>query len=124
MVKHKELLDTLAQNDGAVLYWHLDHRILLPALMDNAVKHIGSLIVHPDAVELKCGTSYTMPKAKLNIVVEITESPLEPHDSVWIRADVWNGELYKKTGDLDHVIEGTRDQVISTLSQLLSARVP
>jgi hypothetical protein len=57
-----DVLKTLADNDGAVLYWQVAERDAKAALACGAIKQVGELLVHPDAVEVTPGEAYTLTK--------------------------------------------------------------
>ncbi len=58
----KDVLDELAACDGAILYWQTDKHRFKPALDAGAIWQEGELLVHPDAICIEYGMSYTMPK--------------------------------------------------------------
>lgn len=57
-----DVLDKLATNDGAILYWQTNKRRFEEAYNAGAILWIGELFVHPDAIEIEKGMLYVMPK--------------------------------------------------------------
>lgn len=64
MDNFKDVLDQLASNGGAILYWQTDRARFEPAFKAGAILWVDELFVHPDAIEIEKGMSYTMPKEK------------------------------------------------------------
>jgi len=61
--QYQDVLDQLAACDGACLYWQLsDVKRGIAALNAGAVREVDDLLIHPDAIELEHGASYTMKK--------------------------------------------------------------
>jgi len=59
-----DVLRQLADADGAILYWQTDRATFEPALKAGAIKQVGELFVHPDAIEVEAGMCYTMPASE------------------------------------------------------------
>ena len=60
--KFEDVLKELAENcDGAVLYWQTGKRFK-EAFEAGAIKMVGELLVHPDAIEIEEGMAYMMPE--------------------------------------------------------------
>ena len=57
----QDVLDVLAANDGACLYWQMpDGKRSEAALNAGLVKSDGDLLVHPQAIMIEAGMAYTM----------------------------------------------------------------
>lgn len=65
-MQYQDVLDELAACDGAILYWQTEYKRFKPALDAGIIRHVGELLVHPDAIEIEMGRSYTMPKKEGN----------------------------------------------------------
>lgn len=56
-----DVVDILAANDGACLYWQMpDIARGEAAVKAGAVRMVNDLLVHPDAIEIEAGMAYTM----------------------------------------------------------------
>jgi hypothetical protein len=60
---YADILAELVKCNGACLYWQMpfDVERLQSAAASGAVKEVGDLFVHPDAIEIEAGMSYSMP---------------------------------------------------------------
>ena len=57
----EDVLEVLANNDGACLYWQMpDAARAKAALEAGTIKEDGELLVHPAAVMIEQGMAYTM----------------------------------------------------------------
>jgi hypothetical protein len=57
-----DVLQTLADSDGACLYWQMpDPKRAQEALAAGAIKEDGDLLVHPRATMIEKGMAYIMP---------------------------------------------------------------
>jgi hypothetical protein len=62
MDNFQDVLDQLAANGGAILYWQTDKVRFEAAYNAGAILWVDELFVHPEAIEIERGMSYTMPK--------------------------------------------------------------
>jgi hypothetical protein len=61
MAGFADVLEVLARNDGACLYWQMPNvERAKAALAAGAIKEDGDLLVHPEAVMVDEGMCYTM----------------------------------------------------------------
>jgi hypothetical protein len=80
---YADILATLVKNDGACLYWQMpDVARVKAAVASGVVTMVDDLLVHPDAVEIEAGMSYTM--------TDEAEQIREEQDDKIIRRTNWD----------------------------------
>jgi hypothetical protein len=65
MTTLQQILETIADNGGAVLYWQLHEDDVKEAVEHGGCRIVDELLVHPDAIEVERGVAYEMPIKKI-----------------------------------------------------------